>query len=101
MPKRFQEDLSSVELKQVADETTKLILEYYAAVRTAKVFPGKKQADIAKSISEPLPVKPQNPVRIIREVREKILPSSTMTGSPRYFAFVNGSGTMLSCFADE
>ena len=101
MPRKLREDLSSAEFKRVSDETTMLLQQHFAAIRNAKVFPGKKPSEIAKSLEEPLPVKPQDPVRIIREVRDKILPNSTQLGSPRYFGFVNGSGTMMSCFADE
>src|SRR5438445_211963 len=101
MPRKLREDLSSAEFKRVSDETTRLLQEHFAAIRTAKVFPGKKPSEIAKSLEEPLPVKPQDPVKIIREVKDKLLPNSTQLGSPRYFGFVNGSGTMMSCFADE
>ena len=49
---------------------------------------------------EPLPRRGQDPGGILSEWAEKVLPNTTHLGSPRYFGFVNGSGTMMAVLAD-
>jgi len=98
--REFDLDLSSAEFRKVASETTEVMVDYFRDIRTASVFPAKTPQEIRTSIYEQLPKRGQDPLKIIREVRSKIIPNSTRLGSPRYFAYVNGSGTMMSCFAE-
>jgi len=93
-------DLTPAEFRAVSEDTTEALLDLYRNVRSARVFPGKKPSELRALLSEPLPKKAQSPRRIIREVREKIIPNSTLVGSPRFFGFVMGSGTMMSVFGD-
>jgi len=94
-------DLDQVQFRAVADETTEMLLRFFGDIRTARVFPRKKPLDIQKLLSEPLPLKPQSPVRIVKEVEKKIIPNSSLLGSPRWFGFANATGTMMSVFGDE
>jgi aromatic-L-amino-acid/L-tryptophan decarboxylase len=93
-------DLTPAEFRAASKDTTEALLDLYRNVRSARVFPGKKPSELRALLSEPLPKKAQSPRRIIREVREKIIPNSTLVGSPRFFGFVMGSGTMMSVFGD-
>jgi len=93
-------DLKPAEFRKVARATTDMLAEFFENIRSERVFPGVKPADIQKLISEPLPMKPQDPSRIIREVRTKVIPNSTLVGSPRYYGFVMGSGSIMSVFGD-
>ena len=77
-----------------------MLLDLFRTIGSRRVFPGRKPAEIQRLLSEPLPVKPQAPLKILREVEEKIIPNSTLVGSPRYFGFVMGSGTTMSVFGD-
>jgi glutamate/tyrosine decarboxylase-like PLP-dependent enzyme len=93
-------DLKPAQFRAVSKETTEMLLELFRDIDSARVFPGRKPAEIQDLLSEPLPIRPQDPVKIIKEVREKVIPNITRIGSPRYFGFVNGSGTMMSVFGD-
>ena len=93
-------DLKPSEFKAVSKETTEMLLEFFKGINTANVFPQVRPSEIQNLISESLPLRPQSPIKIIKEVRRKIIPNSTLLGSPRYFGFVNGSGTMMSVFGD-
>ena len=88
------------QFKAASDDTTDMLIDLFRSIRSARVFPGKKPAELRALLSEPLPMKPQPPRRIIKEVKEKIIPNSTLVGSPRYFGFVMGSGTTMSVFGD-
>ena len=100
MPRQFDVDLTPAEIRAVGKETIEILNSLFRDIRSAPVFPGKKPAEIQALLSEPLPTKRQPPLKILEEVKEKIIPNSTMIGSPRYFGFVNGSGTMMSVFGD-
>jgi aromatic-L-amino-acid/L-tryptophan decarboxylase len=97
----FDVDMSPAEFKAVANQTTKMLSKFFVEVRSAKVLPGRKPSEIRDLLSEPLPLEPQDPLGIINEIGKKILPNSALLGSPRYFGFVNGSGTAMSVFGDE
>ncbi len=101
MGRELDVDMRPAEFRAVANETTEMLVKFFSKTKSARVFPGKRPSDIQRLLSEPLPQKPQNPLEIIREIEKKIIPNSTLLGSPRYFGFVNGSGTMMSVFGDE
>ncbi len=100
MPDELGVDLNQAEFKAVSRETARILSEFFRTVESERVFPGKKPSEIQKLLSEPLPTKPQAPMKILKEVEEKIIPNSTLVGSPRYFGFVMGSGTTMSVFGD-
>lgn len=100
VPGQLDVDLNRAEFRASSRETERMLLELFESVGSRRVFPGRKPIEIQKLLSEPLPVKPQPPLKILREVREKIIPNSTLVGSPRYFGFVMGSGTTMSVFGD-
>jgi len=93
-------DLDATQFRAMSDETTRILLELFRDIRSRRVFPGKKPSDIQRLLAEPLPLKPQSPLKILKEVEKKVIPNSTFTGSPRYFGFVMGSGTTISVFGD-
>jgi aromatic-L-amino-acid/L-tryptophan decarboxylase len=93
-------DLTPAEFRATSDDTRDILLDLFRNIKSARVFPGKRPAEIRALLSEPLPMKAQPPRRIIKEVKEKIIPNSTLVGSPRYFGFVMGSGTTMSVFGD-
>lgn len=93
-------DLTPAEFRSASDDTRDVLLNYFQNIRSARVFPAKKPAELQALLSEPLPRKPQSPRSIIKEVKEKIIPYSARVGSPRYFGFVMGSGTTMSVFGD-
>lgn len=93
-------DLQAEEFKKLGYNVIDMIADYYASINNLPVFPGHTSAEVEKVFEEDLPVNSQDPEGIINEWKEKILPYTTNLGSPRYFGFVNGSGTMISTLAE-
>ena len=100
MTASFDVDLEPREFRAVANKTTKMLQRFFVDIESARVLPKRKPQEMREILSEPLPIKPQSPIKIISEVEEKVIPNSTAIGSPRFFGFVNGSGTMMSVFGD-
>ena len=101
VPEELDVDLSQAEFRASSRETERMLLDLFSTIGSRRVFPGRRPAEIQNLLSEPLPLKPEAPLKILREVRKKIVPNSTLVGSPRYFGFVMGSGTTMSVFGDE
>lgn len=76
------------------------IAEYYRTIRERRIISESSSEEIEQVFAEALPLQGQDPERILGEWQEKVLPHATHLGSPRYFGFVNGSGTMISVLAD-
>lgn len=93
-------DLSPQEFRKLGYRVVDMIAEYYSNIREVPVFPPHTLAEVEKIFEEPLPEKGQEPEEILNEWQSKVLSSTTNLGSPRYFGFVNGSGTMIGTLAD-
>ncbi len=93
-------DLSPEAFRRLGHQVVDSIADYYGTIRDRPVFPGRTGAQIASVFDEMLPLEGQDPEAILKEWEEKVLPNTTQLGSPRYFGFVNGSGTMMGVLAD-
>ena len=76
------------------------IADYYRTIRERRIISRSSSKEIEEVFAEALPLEGQDPGSILDEWNEKVLPHATHLGSPRYFGFVNGSGTMISVLAD-
>ena len=92
-------DLDKETFRQIGYEVIDAIAEYYSDIREKRIISESNSREIEQVFMETLPDKGQEPASIIAEWKERILPHVTHLGSPRYFGFVNGSGTMMSVFA--
>lgn len=92
-------DIDQESFRQAGYEMIDTIADYYKNIRERRIITEGSSIEIEKEFDEPLPVTGQEPSSIINEWKYKILPHATHLGSPRYFGFVNGSGTMMSVFA--
>lgn len=93
-------DLSPQEFRRLGYQAVDMIADYYAAIREVPVFPPHTSDEVAAIFEEELPQKGQDPAEILDEWQTKVLPNATHLGSPRYFGFVNGSGTMIGTLAE-
>lgn len=93
-------DLAPDEFQRLGYQVVDLITEYYQAIGSFPVFPTRSSTDVSRVFAEPLPQQGQAAASIIDEWKSKILPNATHLGSPRYFGFVNGSGTMIATLAE-
>lgn len=93
-------DLSPESFRELGYRVIDIIAEYYRDIRNVPVFPPRTSEEVARVFEEELPQNGQEPHSILTEWTEKVLPNTTHLGSPRYFGFVNGSGTMISTLAE-
>lgn len=93
-------DLSPHEFRQLGYRVIDMIADYYDSLNELPVFPAHSSAEVSACFNEPLPQEGQAAETILDEWAEKVLPNSTHIGSPRYFGFVMGSGTMIGTVAE-
>lgn len=96
----YDPDLSPDEFRRIGYRTIDMIADYYASLRDVPVFPPRPADAIEAEFAEPLPTSPQDPDQILDAWADKVLPNATHLGSPRYFGFVNGSGSMMATLAE-
>lgn len=96
----FNPDLTPDEFKRLGYKAIDMIADYYSQIRELPVFPARTSTEIENVFKEDLPASGQDPDDILNEWVSKILPNTTHLGSPRYFGFVNGSGSMIGTLAE-
>lgn len=93
-------DLTPDEFRELGYRVIDMIAAYYDSIRDQPVFPARRSDHVAGVFAESLPEKGQSPHAILDEWTAKVLPHTTHVGSPRYFGFVMGSGTMMATLAE-
>lgn len=93
-------DIKTEEFRKLGYRVVDMMARYYDAIREVPVFPACTAAEVAARFDEPLPVKGQDPATILDEWESNVLRYASHLGSPRYFGFVNGSGTMMGTLAE-
>lgn len=96
----FDGDLTPEAFQALGHRVVDAIADYLREIRELPVFPGHRPEEVARAFEEPLPERGQDPDRILDEWAEKVLPNTTHLGSPRYFGFVNGSGSTIGILAE-
>jgi glutamate/tyrosine decarboxylase-like PLP-dependent enzyme len=93
-------DMDPDVFRKLGHEVIDAIAEYYRTIRERRIISQSSSKEIEQVFTEELPLQGQDPESILDEWQQKVLPHATHLGSPRYFGFVNGSGTMISVLAD-
>ena len=93
-------DLKPDEFRKLGYRVIDMITAYYASIHELRVFPASTSVEVEQVFEENLPETGQDPSAIMDEWQSKVLPNTTHLGSPRYFGFVNGSGTMIGTLAE-
>jgi aromatic-L-amino-acid/L-tryptophan decarboxylase len=93
-------DMDLEEFRHNGYKVIDAITEYYSTIKDRKIITQSNSGEIEKVFDEALPVTGTGVSNILEEWHQKVLPHATHLGSPRYFGFVNGSGSMISVFAD-
>ena len=73
---------------------------YHADLDRRAVLPGVTPAEVAVRFAGELPEEGESPESLVADWRERVAPHLTAVGSPRHFAYVNGSGAMIGMFAE-
>jgi aromatic-L-amino-acid/L-tryptophan decarboxylase len=93
-------DMKPEEFRKLGYRVIDMITEYYSSVQEVRVSPASTSSEVEQAFTESFPRKGQDPFAIVDEWQTKILPHAAHLGSPRYFGFVNGSGTMIGTLAE-
>ena len=96
----FDADLDPETFRAVGYRTVDLMADYYRTIGDDPVYPTVTPAELAAVFDEPAPEAGSDPHDVLDAWEERVLPYVTRTGSPRFFGFVMGSGTMLGALAD-
>jgi len=97
---RFDPDLDPEEFRRLGYRAIDMLAEYFDGVRDRRVYPEADPSTIADSFDEPVPEEGQDPDAILDEWQEKVLANAAFNTSPRFFAFVMGSGSMLGTISE-
>ena len=76
------------------------IVDYHAHLDRRAVLPDVSPDEVATRFAGELPEEGEAPESLVADWRERVAPHLTAVGSPRHFAYVNGSGAMIGMFAE-
>jgi aromatic-L-amino-acid/L-tryptophan decarboxylase len=87
---RFRNDLR---------EASELVVRLYEGLDRVRVTPAASRAEIAALFDEPLPQEPQPLAAVLLEAERSIVANSTLSLTPRFFGYINGSGNQAAVLA--
>jgi glutamate/tyrosine decarboxylase-like PLP-dependent enzyme len=93
-------DLTIEDLRRLGRRVADVVADYHAGLRERYVLPAVDPAEVAALFSGDLPEDGTSPQDLVSEWQETVAPRLTAIGSPRHFAYVNGSGAMTGIFAE-
>lgn len=93
-------DMMPSEFRRLGYRVVDMMADYFEGIRDRAVFPPHTSAEVEAAFEEELPLQGQPADAILDEWQELVLPHTTHLGSPRYFGYVNGSGTMIGVLAE-
>jgi glutamate/tyrosine decarboxylase-like PLP-dependent enzyme len=93
-------DIEPGALRRLGGEVVEAIAEYHAGLARRRVLPDVGPAEVAARFAGELPEEGESPESLVADWRERVAPHLTAVGSPRHFAYVNGSGAMIGMFAE-
>ncbi len=101
-------DLAPEEFLALGERTMAMIADYYASLSREVVdagtappaFPAIKPADVAAMFSGGPPEAGESIASLLDEWHQRILPNASHLGHPRWFGFVNGTGTQVGVLAE-
>ena len=93
-------DLDPDELRRFGSSVVEAIADYHAALERRRVLPEVTPAEVAAAFAGGLPEHGEMAEALVLDWRQRVEPLLTAVGSPRHFAYVNGSGAMVGIFAD-
>jgi glutamate/tyrosine decarboxylase-like PLP-dependent enzyme len=81
-------------------KASELVARMHEALPRASVTPNRSRAEIRALFDEPLPEEPQTMDAVLEEFEENIVPNATLSSSPRFFGYINGSGNQVAVIAE-
>ncbi|MFY9555401.1 MAG: pyridoxal-dependent decarboxylase [Blastocatellia bacterium] len=93
-------DIELGEFRRIGREVIDAIAEYHAELSRRGVLPNVTPEEVAARFVDKLSEKGESPDSLLTDWRERVVPLLTAIGSPRHFAYVNGSGAMIGILAE-
>ena len=93
-------DIELGEFRRVGREAVEAIAAYHAELPDRFVLPAVTPAEVAARFACGLPDEGEAAGALVEDWRERVAPLLTAIGSPRHFAYVNGSGAMVGILAE-
>ena len=93
-------DIPLDEFRRVGREAVDAIADYHAGLARRRVLPAATPAEVAARFAQELPEEGESAASLVEDWRERVAPLLTAVGSPRHFAYVNGSGAMVGILAE-
>ncbi|MBK9734568.1 MAG: aminotransferase class I/II-fold pyridoxal phosphate-dependent enzyme [Saprospiraceae bacterium] len=93
-------DFPSSEFKQILDKATDIILGKYDLVDEQKGYNNYAQDEVARWFDEPLPFEGGDVIKLLDEVKQKVIDPATGNMGPNMYAYVMTGGNQISTIAD-
>jgi glutamate/tyrosine decarboxylase-like PLP-dependent enzyme len=93
-------DIELGEFRQVGRAVIDEIADYHADLALRDVLPNVTPEQVASRFLDDLSENGESAGTLLKDWRERVAPLLTAIGSPRHFAYVNGSGAMIGILAD-
>lgn len=93
-------DIELGEFRQVGREVIDAIADYHANLALCNGLPNVTPQQVAARFLDDLSESGESAGALLADWRERVAPLLTAIGSPRHFAYVNGSGAMIGILAD-
>jgi aromatic-L-amino-acid/L-tryptophan decarboxylase len=93
-------DIDLSEFRQIGREVIDAIADYHMDLSRRSVLPNVTPEEVASRFVDELSQEGESAGALLTDWRERVVPLLTAIGSPRHFAYVNGSGAMIGIFAE-
>lgn len=93
-------ELSPDEFCELGHRIVETIADHYEQIEELPAMTEATPAEVAAVFDDLLPVEGADPQEILDDWDERIYPYAAHQGSPRWFGYVNGSGTPMGVLAD-
>ncbi|MBA4300925.1 MAG: amino acid decarboxylase [Cyclobacterium sp.] len=86
-------------MRQLGHRMIDDLFDYWENIRNEKIWKPIPQ-EVKEFLDQPIPEKGQNPEDVYREFKQNIFPYNKGNVHPRFFAWIQGTGTPLGVLAD-
>jgi glutamate/tyrosine decarboxylase-like PLP-dependent enzyme len=93
-------DMDLEEFRRVGRDLVDAIVGYHAGLADRRILPRVTPDEVEAAFADPMPEEGEPAAALLADWRHRVVPLSTALGSPRHFAFVNGSGAMVGILAE-
>src|SRR3982751_3972360 len=93
-------DMDPGEFRQIGREVIDAIADYHMNLSGRSVLPDVTPAEVAARFVDEFSEEGESAGALLADWRDRVVPMLTAIGSPRHFAYVNGSGAMIGILAE-